>query len=368
MFVLYDECILNYVASIRDYFGLASAYTKDERFSAYLKKEEPEKIFIVLIDGMGSRLLERKLSKDSFLLSHLYKETMTVFPPTTAAATTSIQNGKSPNQNGWLGWTSYFEEFDDTITLFLDEGYYNKKKYPEGTVKKIIPVSTTVDELREKGIKASTINPYYIEKGGYDGLKDFGHMIIERSFSDDKYVYAYYDKYDSCMHHEGVDSKKSDQLLKDINDELAYVTRHLNDKTLLVVIADHGLVDIHDTINIYDTDLTKYLKRPCAVEPRASVFYIKEGMKEGFAKEFKAMFEDDFILLSKDEVKKTHLFGKCEDHERFDDFIGDFIAIAKGDKDLISKKEDDGFRMKATHAGCTLDELMIPIIILKKEV
>ncbi len=368
MFVLYDECILNYIAAIRDYFGLASAYKADESFSAYLKKEAPEKIFIVLIDGRGSRLLERKLSKDSFLLSHMMKETMTVFPPTTVAATTSIQNGKSPNQNGWLGWTSYFKELDDTVTLFLDEGYYSKTKYPEGTVKNIIPVMTTADELNARGIKAGTINPHYIEKGGYDGLDDFAKMIIERSFGDDRYVYAYYDKYDSCMHHEGVESDKSDALLKEINDKLAYVAKHIAEKTLLLVIADHGLVDIRETINIYDTDLAKYLKRPCTVEPRAAAFYIKEGMQDAFARDFKMMFENDFILFDKEEVKKTCLFGKGEDHPRFDDFIGDFIAVAKNDKDMISKENDDGFRMKAAHAGCTSDELMIPIIIVKREV
>lgn len=362
MFVRYDECVLGYVAAIRDRFGLKSAYDKNEIFAEYIKDQDPEKIFIVLIDGLGSRLLERKLSSDSFLLSHLYKETMTVFPPTTVAATTSIQNGHSPNQNGWLGWTSYFKEVDDTITLFMDEGYYDKKKYEPGFVKKIIPVKTTVDELNSIGIKASTINPYYIQDGGYDGLDDFGERILKCASGKDKYVYAYYDKYDSCMHKNGVDARQSDELLKTIDAKMAEVAKKLPKGVMLVIMADHGLIDLDETINIADTELLGYLKRPCAIEPRAAAFYIKDGMEDDFAKAFKKRFEDDFILLTKEEVKKTHLFGKGQDHPRFDGFIGDFIAIAKGKKDLISKVEDDGFRMKAAHAGCTLDELMIPII------
>ena len=365
MFVNYDECILSYVAAIRGYFGLDSVYKADARFKALLEEKRPEKIFIVLIDGMGSRLIKRKLSQDGFLLSHLYTEVSTVFPPTTVAATTSIKNGKSPNMNGYLGWTSYIKEVDDIVTIFMDEGYYTKKKYPD-LIEDILPVRTTVDELREKGISAIDIEPFYIRDGGYDGLETFADRIIEASFSNIRYAYAYYDKYDSLMHKEGVDHKKCDDLLCDIERELQRVADDLSPDTLLVIVADHGLVDIGETINIFDTKLKDHLRRPIAIEGRAAAFYIKDGEREVFTQEFKELFEDDFILLEKEDVKKSKLFGDGIDHERFDEFIGDFIAIAKSDKDMISKVDPDFF-MKAAHAGVTKDEMMIPVILYMKE-
>ncbi len=362
MFVNYDKSILSYIASIRSYFDLDSAYEADADFSAYIKEKAPDKIFLVLIDGMGSKLFERKDDLMGFYSLYYYGETMTVFPPTTVAATTSIRNGKSPDQNGWLGWTSYIKEVDDVITIFLDESYYSDKKYPKGYIKDLIPVSDTTTELLAKGIKAFDIHPKHIEEGGYDGLEEFGQRIVDASFSDARYVYAYYDGYDSLMHKKGVDAKESDALFDNIENVLADACSRLAPDTLVIITADHGLVDIHNTINIAKTDLYKYLVRPCALEGRAAVFYIKEGMHNDFARDFKREYSDDFILLSKDEVKKSGLFGLKEAHERFDDFIGDFIAIAKGNSDIICKEDDDGFRLKAAHAGCTDDELYIPLI------
>ncbi len=362
MFVDYKESILAYINSIRDYFALETFYDPDPAFSALLKEKRPQKIILALIDGMGSRMLKRKLNKGDFLVDNLYKEVSTVFPPTTVAATTAIKNGKSPNMNAWLGWTQYFKEIDDTLTVFMDEGYYSKKKYPD-FAKKAIKTETIMDELNAKGIKAAEIGPEYIVEGGFKDLEGFFDMIAKASFADERFVYAYLDAYDSLLHKKGVDAKESDALLHAINDGLEKAAFSLSPGVLLMVVADHGLVDIDEPINIYDTKLKEYMSRPLSIEPRACAFFIKEGRKEEFQREFKALYEDDFILLSKEQVLRSHLFGDGQNHERFVEFIGDFIAIAKKDKILVSKDEDDGFRMKATHAGCAKDELMIPIIL-----
>ena len=76
--------------------------------SAWLAEHQWNQIVVLLIDGMGSRLLETKLEKDSFLRTHQLKEVTTVYPSTTSAATTSVLSGKSPAENGWIGWHQYF--------------------------------------------------------------------------------------------------------------------------------------------------------------------------------------------------------------------------------------------------------------------
>lgn len=119
MIVHYDESILSSVAAVRDYFQLSSSYPAEKRLRDLLEKKKPKQIFLILIDAMGAHLIQRKLASDAFVNRHLLYKTMTVFPPTTVAATTSIRSGKAPNENAWLGWIEYMEDFDDEIIPFF---------------------------------------------------------------------------------------------------------------------------------------------------------------------------------------------------------------------------------------------------------
>ena len=366
MFVNYDDCILNVVASIRNYFGLESSYAANPYFDEYLKTKKPRQIIIALVDGMGAKLIDRKLPQDGFFKKHLLFSTSTVFPTTTTAATTAIQNGRSPNENGWIGWSQYFKEVDDFIVPFLGKGYYSKKDYGADYVYKKIPVSTTKDDLIAKGLKADEIYPAFRPDGAKD-IEDFVAKIKAASYGDDSYIYAYWDEYDSLMHKEGVDNKLSDDYLKRVQKAFAEGLKDLDKGTLVVIVADHGLVDIKEEINVYETPLNDYLLRPTCVEPRSTVFYVKEGQKEAFAKTFKELYEDDFILLSKEEVLASHLLGDHENHPRLDDFIGDFMAIGKHNKHFVYNAEPADFKFKGAHAGCHIDELLIPVITYMDE-
>ena len=61
---------------------------------------------------MGTSILNKHLSKDSFFMKHKLKDMTTVFPATTVAATTSMRTGLNPCETGMLGWTMYFDDID----------------------------------------------------------------------------------------------------------------------------------------------------------------------------------------------------------------------------------------------------------------
>ena len=367
MFTNYDEGILTYIAAIRNYLGLDSSFSANERFARLLNDKKPEQIIVALIDGMGSRLLERKLDENAFLRKHMLTEVETVFPTTTTAATTSICNGKAPNENAWLGWTHYVKEVDDFIIPFFGKGFYNHKDYGEEYFYDLIKKTTTVDELNAKGIKASEIYPAFKENGART-IEEFGKRIVAASKSkEDRYIYAYWDAYDTLMHKNGVDNLECDNYLKTINDVFEDVSKRLDKGTMLVVVADHGLVDIDEEINLRYAKINDYLKRPIACEPRATMFYVLDDKFEEFEKEFKETYADDFILLSHDQVLKTKTFGPYESHPRFEEFVGDYLAIAKGYKHFVYSEDKNYSRFKASHAGCLMDERMIPFIVYQRE-
>lgn len=366
MFVYYDECILSYVASIRNYYGLKSSYKSNEKLDAILKERKPKRIYQILIDAMGANMLERKLSDNDFLKKNMLFKTTSVFPATTTAATTSILNGKAPNENAWVGWVQYIQEVDDEIVPFYGKGYYSNEVYGLNYLRELIPVREIHEELVEIGVKARDLFPAFRP----DGCASF-EIMCERlknySHSEEyDFIYAYWEVYDSLVHKLGPDAPECDALLKEINDQLEKLAQEMSEDTMLIIMADHGQIEVTNIIDLEKTHYKDYLyHRPC-VEPRAQAFYVKEEYKERFEKEFKEEFSDEFILLTKKQVLESHLFGDHENHPRFEEMIGDFLAVAKGQTAFCYKEKEDPYTFKGQHAGIHPDELMVPVIVYQK--
>ena len=366
MIVQYDESILSYVASIREYFGLSSSFAPNRELSKRIAEEKPKRIYLILIDAMGANLLKRKLSSEAFLNRNMLASTTTVFPPTTTAATTAIRNGKAPNENGWIGWSQYLREVDDIVIPFLSASYYSDTEYEGDIFQKYVPVTATDEELQKMGIPARTLNPAF-DPDGCESVNEMCERLKKYSFEADyRYIYAYWDKYDSMMHRYGPSSKVCDLYLADINALLEELSEEVAEGTMLVITADHGQIDVHRSYDLYGSRFQKYFTRRPSVEPRAMSFCIKEDLREEFEREFKKEFENDYLLLSYEQVKQLKIFGTNEDHPRMKEFVGDYLAIAKSDMSF-RYSEYNLVEFKGEHAGMCDDELQIPVIVYMKK-
>lgn len=374
MFIFYDESILSYVSSIRNFYGLDSSYKPNQKFSNLIKEKNPKKIFLILIDGMGANIVERYLPSDSFLRRHLMYKVQTVFPTTTTACLTAIQNGKAPNENAWIAWTEYIKEKDIYLVPFENKDYYTRESY-DGFAQENIPVSTTADELNEKGIKAKTINPKFGDKSRRERLfpcnnvkstiEELRDDLLACDKEDDlKYVFGYYESLDYIMHHNGPSDETSKKLLSHIDDVCKDLAEKISDDTMLVFVADHGQIDVDEIILLSGSKYEKYLTRKTYIEPRAVGFDIKEEYKEEFEKTFMEDYENDYILLTKKQVLDSKLFGYNESHPKFNGLLPDYIAVGKTNKLMYTEKPDTDF--KGHHTGISDDEVYVPVIVYKK--
>ena len=116
----YNECLTNLACSIRKYFGLEYKHNTLNYIDEILESKKPKTVVTILCDGMGSKIIDRVLDENSFLIKNRLKDITTVFPATTVAATTSMMTGLNPVESGMLGWDMYFKEIDKTITTFLN--------------------------------------------------------------------------------------------------------------------------------------------------------------------------------------------------------------------------------------------------------
>lgn len=361
----YNECLTNLACSIRKYFGLEYKHNTLSYIDKLLEDKKPKNIVTILCDGMGSNIMDRILTNDSFLIKNRLKSITTVFPATTVAATTSMMTGLNPVETGMLGWDMYYKEIDKTISTFLnsEKGDLKYKPLQEAIDynNKYMIRKSIMDELNETNLyKGYTLFPF-----GEDAYKDLDDMykIIEDKCNEDgmKYIYAYDTDPDYTMHKLGCDCDKVKNIVLNINDRIELLSSKLSD-TVIFVVADHGHKNVIN-IDLNDfPDIVECLKRNTSIEPRAVNFFIKNDKKEIFKTIFNQYFKDDFDLYDREDVIHSKLFGDGEENVVFRDILGDYLAIAKSDKTILYGGSEE---LKSQHAGYTDDEIYVPLIVIE---
>lgn len=357
----YKECITNLACSIRKNFDLEYKHNTLDYIDKLLNKNY-KNVVLILFDGMGSRILDKLLSKDDFFIKNRIKEITTVFPATTVAATTSVTTGLNPVETGMLGWTMYYSKINKTITTFLNTEKLTGIELEEAKnfKNKYMKTRTIADEI--KGVekyKAYELMPF--GEKAYDDVEDMFKKIQNICNAKDekrKFIYAYDENPDHTMHNLGCDTNEIKDLIKYRSMLVEQLSEKIDD-TLLIITADHGHLNV-ENINLEDyPDIIDCLDKTTSIEPRAVNFFIKKEKINEFAKLFNKYFSDSFKLYSKEDIIKSNLFGDGEKNEIFEDSLGDYLAIAYSNKTLLYNDAE----LKSTHAGYTPDEIYIPIIV-----
>ena len=123
----YNNCLVNLSNSILKRFGARTTAGTLPLADKYLKWEY-KNVVLLILDGMGTSIVERHLENNGFFRSHMVGTLDSVYPPTTVAATTSILSGLYPNEHGWLGWDIYYPQINKNVTVFLNTEQQKEKE------------------------------------------------------------------------------------------------------------------------------------------------------------------------------------------------------------------------------------------------
>ncbi len=359
---------LNLMNSILKYYNIENKYPTLKKMDEFLNKKY-KNIVLFVLDGLGKNYLVNNMNKGLFI-DNLVGEMTAVFPPTTVASTTTYQSCEPPVSHGWIGWTMYFKEVQKIVTTF--NGYVPlENKTIDLSYQNVIKYETVFEKLRNNKIKSYNITHDFIVREqneysiGYadldDGLQKTRKIINN---GDTNFIYFYYSYPDYYMHEFGVFDEKVKNNVLEIEKKIKQLVENSQD-TLYIITADHGHMNVSEYICFDDyQDLKEMCLMPFSVETRATSIFIKDGFKEQFKIKFNQYFGKDFLLLSHNEVFSSNILGFGDKHQKVDDFIGDYLAIAISDKALLYEKTIEPF--KGAHAGLTEDEVVIPLIVIEK--
>lgn len=363
----YDNCIAGIPNSVLKSMGLEPGRRTLELLDRYLEGRSYENVVVILLDGMGKNIMDANLSKDGFFSSHLAGTFSSTFPPTTVAATTSIQNGMEPCGHGWLGWDCYYPQIDKNVTVFLNTETGTDEQAEDYNVAwRYCGYESAVDRLLKAGVQAYNAMPFL------EPFPDTFEKICDRIAGlcekpGQKYIYSYWREPDHLMHEKGCFGRDAKELLGRLEAQVKELCERISASkadTLVIVTADHGHIDTKGVALVDYPRICECLTRLPSIEPRALNFFIKAGMEEQFVSEFNRKFSDSFLLFTKAEVLEKKFFGRGTESPAFRDMLGDYLAVATGDLCIYNTREEADFFIGA-HAGLTEDEMTIPLILVE---
>jgi len=365
----YNECITNVACSVLKYFDCKYYHQTIPALDEILIKKKPKNVILMLFDGLGSKMLEQSLDKNSFLIKNKIKDITSVFPSTTASSTLSVQTGLNPSEHGWLGWSNYISPLNSIMYLFWEseKGQREKREDFIKLKQEFLSPKRLVDIIKEKGNDTYSISPY--DEYKYKGLNQMFDVIrekLELKNGKKKFMYVYNPEPDSTMHRMGWDSNEAKDLIIERNKALEeFYNKHLDKETIIIIVADHGHINAENLYLKDYPDIKELMETSIFGEDRCPMFKIKEGKKEKFRELFEKYFGKYFYLFSKEEIRNRKIFGDIsyQENKLFDSSLGDFIAINKGNENKVILDDLD-FPMDSVHGGNSDNEVYIPLIIL----
>ncbi len=324
-----------------------------------LLKQGARNVVVLLLDAMGTYNMRQLLAPDGFFFRNLRATYTSVFPPTTAAATTSLESGLFPAQHGWLGWTMYYPQIDKNVEVFTNLGDDRKPAAAFAASHRFMPYATIQEQLRAAGHQAYTLAPW--EEEPTDGIQAIAQRLQTLCAQPgNKYIYAYCNQPDKDMHVLGVNHPKVRDTLRAIEQTVQALSASLLD-TLLLITADHGHIDIQGAVVADYPDIMDCLVRLPSIEPRCLNLFVKTGRQADFMRAFHAAFGEDFQLFTRQEALDSRLFGPPPLAKGLGETIGDYVAVARTPRTLFNSHNQLAV-LKGAHAGGMDAERDIPLI------
>ena len=361
----YDRSILSISSSIMKHYNVKSNYKSLPELDKILAKDYKHVVFLIL-DGLGMNIALNNLTDDAILKNNIVTSLTSVFPPTTAAATTAFHSGLSPLENGWIGWMPYFKEYNKAIVLFTGVDYYTKEPINDNKIKNILKYETIYEKIlkKNKHLKYYQCFPSFAENGSKTFEELCQKIKTACNTEDNTLVSAYWEEPDHTVHRTGTSSHDVKEVLKNIDNNLKMLAKELRD-TLFIISADHGATDLKEIYLNEIKEIDECLAFPPTIESRFVNFFIKKGMKNKFKKAMHENFKNKYIIYTKEQFLKTGLLGKGIPHYKISEYFGDYVVIINSDisirYSLTGKIEKVHV---ADHSGITKDEMIVPLIII----
>ena len=338
-------------------------------FTDTLGLPEAPRYVVMVIDGLGSSLLAEYAASAPFLSSLAgVDDVVCGVPSTTATSLTSLGTGLRAGEHGMVGYTSRVPATGQRLnSLLWDQPVVPQEWQPHRTVLELI---------QDAGVAAASVNHAKFADSGLTLCSQRGvpfhgvtstwerlDVVVDVLESAPRGVaYAYESRLDHTGHAKGCRSQDWRDALARVDSDMAALREALPSDTVLVVTADHGMVDL-PLVDRFDLDAHPVLREDVVLvagEARFRHLYTRAGSENDVADRWRSLVGDRAVVSTQDGLDDW--FGPIAPEVR--GRIGDVVVASLGDFAVFSSVDFAiEMLMAGFHGSVTEEELLIPLLI-----
>lgn len=345
-----------------------------------LALREHRNMILMVLDGLGYEFLIRR--EAGVLRAHLEGKLTSVFPSTTASAITTYLTGDAPQQHAITGWFMYFRELGAVMTVLRGSPRFGGVDLSRSG----IDAERLFDHVpiaNRMGVPTYLVTPRDIAYSDFNmshkGCADvhiyasLSQMFattasIVRARPTRKFIYCYWPGLDHTGHSHGIGSRQAATHYQDVDAAFGeFLDSIQGTGTMVVVTADHGMIDVSDADNIElddHPDLAETLALPLCGERRVAYCYVKPGRREAFEQYVTAELGEHAHMRASRELIDNGYFGAGDPHPRLHERVGDYTLIMKQRFVIKDWLPGEARHVQiGVHGGISDAEMYVPLIV-----
>lgn len=322
---------------------------------------------ICLVDGLGWQQLIEYPVQAPTLTAGRGPVLSTVFPSTTPTALASLGTGLLPGAHGLVGAMFWVPEVEQLLAPLRWKG----DPHPVA----VQPEATVFERAARQGVRVTSIGPAAYRNSGltqaalrggqYRDAPDAASRVRELTActvgAGTSLTYIYWRDLDRMGHEHGVGSQQWVAELQRVDRLVSRLVDALPSHGVLVVTADHGMVNCPTRVDIDRVPELRSGVRLLAGEPRARMAYAEAGQASQVAHRWQQSLDGLAVVMTREEVIDGGLVGPA--HDWAAERIGDVVAIASEGVALVSAVDPRASSLLGQHGGSCAAEMLIPCLV-----
>jgi hypothetical protein len=339
-------------------------------FDNVLGLVEADAYVVLLVDGMGLTLLQDHPREAPFLSSLLSsgRSLTSALPSTTATSLATMGVGVPTGSHGLVGYTSRIPGTTELMDALrwdprVDPLRYQSRAtvFERARAAGVATANVSRRQFATTGLTLATLRG--ADFAGADTRPERIDAAVRSARRARSVTYVYDGKLDGTGHTMGCRSSEWRDQLSLVDDFARELGESLPTGTVLIVTADHGMVDVPTEARVDVDDDPDLLAGVQLVggEARFRHLYCHPGAATAVAERWRQRFGPSAIVLTRGEAIDRGWFGAVED--RVADRFGD-VVVACVDVAVLSGTR---FPLEVTlvglHGSVTAEEMLVPLLI-----
>lgn len=347
-----------------------------------------KRVIVLLVDGLGRLNLEEASGHARFLNSTAGRNIpcSCAFPSTTVASLTSLATGLSVGRHGLVGYRVWDAAAETTRNLLTDwSATFPAREWQSA--------ETVFENASLLGLKTNFIGPPEYQRSGFTEATFGASDYLPAKSIEDRFraalgvlaspasslTYLYVPELDQMAHRSGFGSAAWAELLETVDHEVSNLAGRLGKQDLLLLTADHGIVDVPQGKQFYlDELLPADSLRAVGGDPRVLFLYLERaGQRQSQGQSPSTEYDEDSaaamcarlteksqgaaVFLNRPSVLELGLYPDLD--ERFVERLPEIFAFAGDGRALYHRAfaKPKSLAMIGQHGGLSAQELSVPL-------